>query len=103
MKLIYKGDPFVEGWNNKYDMMSDFQMDPHELVGAKILYASYSTGDYCGNCDVVFRRNRKLYHVEGSHCSCFGLEGQWSPVETNELALYKTCGGIAKILWGEQK
>jgi len=27
------------------------------------------------------------YEVDGSHCSCYGLEGQWEPQETNVEAL----------------
>lgn len=36
---------------------------------------------------VVFRKEDKLYEVHGSHCSCYGLEGQWSPEETSFEAL----------------
>lgn len=43
--------------------------------------ASYGGGGYDGDALVVFRRGDKFYTVEGGHCSCYGLEGQWKPEE----------------------
>ena len=32
-----------------------------------------------------------LYEVHGSHCSCYGFEGQWFPEETSWIALNLRC------------
>jgi hypothetical protein len=53
----------------------------------EILWAAYETPCYEGYAMVVFKRDDKLYEVNGSHCSCMGLEGQWSPEETTWEAL----------------
>jgi hypothetical protein len=46
----------------------------------KILFACYGTGSYEGAAYVLFRgTDGKLYDVHASHCSCYGLEGQWTP------------------------
>ncbi len=66
----------------KEDVEREFQLDNKELEGAKVLYASYEYEDYSGSAFVLFERNGKLYEVNGSHCSCYGLEGQWEPEET---------------------
>jgi hypothetical protein len=58
-----------------------------EFKGAEILLASYGTPSYKGYAFVLFRRDGKLYEVNGSHCSCYGLEGQWDPEETTVEAL----------------
>lgn len=58
-----------------------------EFKGAEILLASYGTPSYEGYAFVLFRRGGKLYEVNGSHCSCYGLEGQWEPEETTVEAL----------------
>jgi hypothetical protein len=58
-----------------------------EFKGAEILLASYGTPSYEGYAFVLFRRDGKLYEVNGSHCSCYGLEGQWDPEETTTEAL----------------
>ncbi|MCX6096816.1 MAG: hypothetical protein NT125_08960, partial [Candidatus Bipolaricaulota bacterium] len=44
--------------------------------------------DYWGSAFVLLARDGRLYEVNGSHCSCFGLEGQWALEETvlEELA-----------------
>lgn len=36
----------------------------------------------CGEAFVLFVEDNRLYEVHGSHCSCYGLEGQWEPEET---------------------
>lgn len=58
-----------------------------EFKGAEILLASYGTPSYEGRAFVLFRRDGKLYEVNGSHCSCYQLEGQWEPEETTAEAL----------------
>lgn len=52
-----------------------------------ILFASYNNESYSGDAFVLIEKNGKLYEVNGSHCSCYGLEGQWEPEETNLEAL----------------
>ena len=52
------------------------------LGGCTVLFAYYSYEDYSGLSLVVFSKNGLLYEVNGSHCSCNGLEGQWNPEET---------------------
>lgn len=54
---------------------------------AEILLAYYGYGSYCGSSFVVFRQNGKLYEVNASHCSCYGLSDQWDPEETTVAAL----------------
>lgn len=53
----------------------------------EVLLASYTYADYEGDAFVLFRKGDKLYEVNGGHCSCYGLEGQWEPEETNVEAL----------------
>lgn len=53
----------------------------------EILLAWYGYGDYEGDAFVLFRKDGKLYEVNGGHCSCNGLEGQWDPEETSIEAL----------------
>lgn len=53
----------------------------------EILLAYYLYEDYSGTAFVLFKQNGKLYEVNGSHCSCYGLEGQWDPDETTVESL----------------
>lgn len=56
----------------------------------EILLAYYSYKNYSGEAFVLFKQNAKLYEVNGSHCSCYGLENQWEPEETTvEALLYR--------------
>lgn len=78
---------FLGNWSDKEDIARDFAIDLKELKGARIIIAWYGDGDYSGAAFVLFRRDGKLYEVYGSHCSCYGLEGQWDPEETSRAAL----------------
>jgi hypothetical protein len=74
-----------------------------EFKGAEILLASYGTPSYEGYAFVLFRRDGKLYEVNGSHCSCYQLEGQWEPEETTVDALRHRVGEgeLGKGGWDE--
>ena len=52
----------------------------------EVLVAVNHQEDYEGDAWVVFRNGGKYYTVEGSHCSCYGFEGQWSPEEYPDAA-----------------
>jgi len=75
---------YVHGWGSIEDIMKDF-----EEVGlaVNVLFASYGYENYEGDAFVLFEKDGELFEVNGSHCSCYGLEGQWSPEETTIKAL----------------
>ena len=78
---------FLNNWNSLDEMKADFWDDytnkyNGELEGVNVLLASYGTPSYEGSAFVLFERGGKLFEVGGSHCSCYGLEGQWEPEET---------------------
>jgi hypothetical protein len=56
-------------------------------IDDEILFASYTYASYEGYAVVVFKRDGSLYMVEGSHCSCYGLEGQWDPSQIDSAQL----------------
>jgi hypothetical protein len=49
--------------------------------GVTIHLAWYKDEDYQGDSIVIFEKDGQLFEVVGSHCSCYGLEGQWEPHE----------------------
>lgn len=69
------------GWRSGWEVPADFPTEE------QILFASYGGASYEGDAFVLFERDGKLYEVHGSHCSCYGLEGQWEPEETTWAAL----------------
>jgi len=77
---------FYGRFESKADICNQFSIDESALKGCRILFAAYES-DYEGQALVVFRKNRKLYEVNGAHCSCYGLEGQWDPEVTTAEAL----------------
>lgn len=68
---------YYGNFNNKEDVANQFCVSLESNVN--ILYAEYNNEDYSGYATVIFEQNGKLFEVHGSHCSCNGLEGQWSP------------------------
>ncbi len=63
-----------------------------DLKGAKILFAVYGGAAYEGDVTIIYRKNKKLFEVQGSHCSCYGLEGQWGPEEISVAGLKQRPG-----------
>jgi hypothetical protein len=57
------------------------QFDVKLAKDIRIKFAFYDIDGYDGHAVVVFEQGGKLYMVEGSHCSCYGLEDQWEPTE----------------------
>lgn len=78
---------FTGDFDSQEDIINQFQLAPDALTGLKILFASYDCGGYDGEAFVLFEKDGKLYEVNGSHCSCYGLEGQWDPELTTKEAL----------------
>lgn len=75
---------YIGGFSDKESVLSNFEVDESALEGGEILMAWYSYGSYDGEAFVLVR---KFYEVNGGHCSCHGLEGQWDLEETNITAL----------------
>lgn len=78
----------AEYWHEQKERMTA-TLESEKWKNIKVLLASYAYENYEGDAFVLFRRDGKLYEVNGSHCSCYGLEGQWSPEETSIEALRK--------------
>src|ERR1700749_2422882 len=76
---------YVGAWSSKEEMAKEFSNDYKEpldkAIEADVLFPAYYTGIYEGEALVLFRERGKLFEVHASHCSCFGLEGQWEPEE----------------------
>lgn len=115
--LVYQQPVYLHNWKSKPDVISSFEslslsneeymatispwpneplwlakkekmfevLKSYETIN--ILFASYGTDNYSGEAFVLFEKEGKLYEVNASHCSCFGLEHQWSPEETNIVSL----------------
>jgi hypothetical protein len=98
-EIIAQEPVFLHDWSNKEGVRDDFEDREYDFArdkyitksevpeSANILFASYGQANYSGDAFVIFEENGKLYEVSGSHCSCYGLEGQWSQeeVELKEL------------------
>lgn len=83
--------PWIEGFAGVEDVREQFR-EPTALEGCEVLYATYGSYGYDGYAVVVYRDAAgELWEVEGSHCSCNGLEEQWAPgrVTPESLAMYK--------------
>lgn len=58
-------------------------------IDEKILLAVYTQECYEGSAFVLVQNvvTGNLFEVNGSHCSCYGLEDQWEPEAVNVRAL----------------
>lgn len=79
---------FQEGTGSRYGATPNFTPGKDFPPDGRILHAVYNTEPYEGSAFVLFKgKGGKLYEVNGGHCSCYGLEGQWKPEETSWDAL----------------
>jgi hypothetical protein len=82
-------------WSTAEEVFKEFEIgqsyNTSEPISDKgkieILFATYGYGDYDGEAFVLFRRGGEFFTVQGSHCSCSGLEGQWSEVKVTKESL----------------
>lgn len=74
---VYQG--YFESWK---DVVVNFGGPLGMKEPAKVYLAAYNCENYDGHAEVVWRQGHKYYFLEGSHCSCFGLEETgWDPEE----------------------
>jgi len=78
---------YNEMFSSVDDVVREFCINEKDVEGIEIIYAEYVPGDYCGDAWVIFRKEAQLYEVVGSHCSCYGLEGQWEPTPSSVKAI----------------
>ena len=102
-----KNDYKEDGWEAEQLEAFFSQVD-----GFEVLIAYCSEGSWGCDSSSFFlirdRKTNKLYEVHGSHCSCYGFEGQWSPEEvgTDYLVSDKfhfSCGGYDRDEMGNEK
>lgn len=86
MSYFSSTSPFTT-FNSNADIIREYRANSNALDGANVLIAWYHCPPYEGYSFVLFEKDGKLYEVNGSHCSCNGLEGQWIPEETSWAAL----------------
>jgi hypothetical protein len=78
---------FLGDWQDVEGVKADFEISDGDLHGANILLAGYWYECYEGEAFVLYEKEGRLFEVNGSHCSCYGLEGQWDPELTTIEAL----------------
>lgn len=64
------------------DVVREFALSGLDAVEPdEVIYAHYDRDGYEGSAEVLIRRGDVYYWGAGSHCSCYGLEGQWKPID----------------------
>ena len=91
-------DRYFGAWSSIVDVHKDFGIDDSDLRDGEVLVAMYEKEAYEGTACVLFERDGRLYEVNASHCSCYGLEGQWSPEETSWDALQMRKFGAPAVI-----
>lgn len=91
-----------ENWTNE-EIAKIFEEDISSFEGVKIIFAAFTGDTYEGEAFVLFKRNGKLYEVNGLHCSCYGFEDQWDPEEASiaELRHRMDNGRLGESVFGD--
>lgn len=80
-----------DGWNDAEQMVAEFGVGMDAIEGYRVIVATYDTGNYSGDAFVLLEKNGNYYEVNGSHCSCYGLEDCWELEDVTEAALKIRC------------
>jgi hypothetical protein len=87
MKTFYSGD--FAGWpqkNIKQHLIDAYQANKDMVDAFDIIVAWQDEGPYgCDSSSFFLLKKKKtgqLFEVHGSHCSCYGFEGQFQPEPT---------------------
>jgi hypothetical protein len=88
---------YINDWaeGGEAEMLRDFDIKSYE---GEVLLASYTYESYSGSAFVLIKKDGMLYEVNGSHCSCYGLEAQWELEATSkeELLVRLNVGNFGK-------
>jgi len=81
LDLINQDPVFVGDFENESQVFGSFEVSDKEKAEYKILFASYDTPSYDGYAWglCIKKGTADLLEFSGSHCSCYGLEGQFTP------------------------
>jgi hypothetical protein len=95
--------PNAQHWLAKKEKLKRALED--EKYQVNILLASYTYEDYSGDAFVLFEKERKLFEVNGGHCSCYGLENQWKPESTTVESLLHRLneGTLGLATWDDKR
>jgi len=116
-QIIKQKPVYLNDWEDKFSLIADFnciyitkaeyeaEQSPYpdeesfkrkkekmkkallEWDNINILFASYNQANYEGKAWVLLEKEGKLFEVNGEHCSCYGVEGQWEPKQVSLEAL----------------
>lgn len=90
--------PYVGLFSSWADVQYEFEKSVPEPE--EVLLAVYEYESYDGNALVIYRNGDRYYWVEGGHCSCYGLEGQWRPEEFTKEELVAAIERIKSYGYG---
>lgn len=80
MSDVYQGS--FGSWSDVCSYFDEVIAEPDQVI-----YAIYDQPPYEGYADVIYRVGDRFYWAHGSHCSCYGLEEQWAPIEYSQHEL----------------
>ena len=92
LDVIIKQEPvYLGSWEQeKFEgLASSFRFEKYhpEYKNINILFAYYGNFSEGGDAFVLFEKYGKLFEVNVTHCSCYGIEGDFEPEETTLQAL----------------
>ena len=102
-EIMQNAPIYLNLFHDKQDIIDNFEdIDTkeynHTWDKINIILASYGYEDYFGDAFVLYEYDGQLFEVNGSHCSCYGLEDQFVPERTSLEAIADRLinGGLGK-------
>jgi hypothetical protein len=83
--MTYDLNEVLSWFEYSYDKNSLIDRSLYESY--EVITALYNKECYEGDVFVLLKKGDLYYEVHGSHCSCYGLEGQFEPEVTTAESL----------------
>lgn len=77
----------IHGFDDLDNICKEFRIERSELDEYEVLFAQYGIDGWEGTSILFLTKEGKLFINDASHCSCYGLEGQFDPSETTKEAM----------------
>lgn len=74
----------------KEQIVEQYEIPSLLLEGIHLIVAGMWEDSYDAHAFIVFEREGKVFEVQSAHCSCYGHEGQWEPIERPIEAIVKS-------------
>lgn len=79
---------FLGQWDDIIEVARSYDVPLDTFDEYNVIVANYQYGNYEGDAYILLEKDGEYFESFGSHCSCYGLEGQFDLEKVTEHELH---------------